>query len=174
MGNHRMGHCQTQITLASPRVLKVAVVEIWRQCVRLKVIQSFNTVIPTIRVETIVALATNFVKIGVLIGFVTNLGRGSGGVLARRNLSRSSRIPIAITKIVRTPQMVFTNPKMTTHVNMTAYRPSMNSIIVGRYKSVDARNLAKGYQKPFIVTTRIFDNKKWSLCEAKQGCFEIP
>jgi hypothetical protein len=110
-------------------------------------------------VETIVALATNFVRIRILIGFVTNLGCGSKGVLVKRNLSRSSRIPIATTKVVKTPQMVFTNPKMTTHVNMTAYRPSMNLVIAGRYKSVDARNLGKGYREPFIVTTRIFDNK---------------
>jgi len=67
--------------------------------------------------ETIVAHAAIFVKGGVLIGSTMNLGRGSRGVLARRNLSRSLGIPIATIGVVGTPQMVFTNPIMTTHVN---------------------------------------------------------
>jgi hypothetical protein len=36
-------------------------------------------------------------------------------------LSRSSRILITTTRVVGTPHMVFTNPIMTTHVNMTTY-----------------------------------------------------
>jgi hypothetical protein len=110
-------------------------------------------------VETIVAPTTNFVKIGILIGSATNLGRGLGGVLERRNLSKSLGIPIAIIRVVRTPQMVFTNPKMTTHVNMTTYRPLMNSIIAEGYKNINAKNLGKGYRKPFIIITRIFNNR---------------
>ncbi len=102
-------------------------------------------IIPTIRVETIVVLATIFVRTGVLIEFATNLGHGSGGVLARRNLSRSSGIPIATIRVVRTPQMVFTNPKMTIHINMNIYRPLINSIAAERYKSIDVRNLGQGY-----------------------------
>ncbi len=35
MGNHKMGHCQTQITLVSPRVLEVATTKIWRQRIRI-------------------------------------------------------------------------------------------------------------------------------------------
>jgi hypothetical protein len=30
MGNHRMGHHQTQVTVASLKVLKVVIVEIWK------------------------------------------------------------------------------------------------------------------------------------------------
>jgi hypothetical protein len=111
-------------------------------------------------VETIVVPTIIFVRIGVLIEFVVNLGHGSGGVLARRNLSRSSGIPKATIRVVRTPQMVFTNPKMTIHVNMITYRPLMNSIVVEGYKSIDARNLGQGYREPSIVIARIFNNRK--------------
>jgi hypothetical protein len=96
-------------------------------------------------VETIVALATNFVRSGVLVGFAMNLGCGSGGVLVKRNLSRSLKVPIITVIVVRTFQMVFTNPKMTIHVNMIAYRPPVNSIAAKRYKSIDARNFGKRY-----------------------------
>jgi hypothetical protein len=57
------------------------------------------------------------VRRGVLIRFVAKLGSGSGGVLARRKLSGSSTLLIAITGVVGRPQMVFTNLIMTTHVN---------------------------------------------------------
>jgi hypothetical protein len=57
-------------------------------------------------VEIVVALATNFVKGGVLIRFIMNLGRGLRGVLARKNLNRSSRILITTTKVVGTPNGV--------------------------------------------------------------------
>jgi hypothetical protein len=46
-------------------VLKVVVVEIRKQLVGIKVIQSLNVVIPTTRVETIVAPNTNFVRGGI-------------------------------------------------------------------------------------------------------------
>jgi hypothetical protein len=46
---------------------------------------------------------------------------------------------------------------MTTHVNRTIYQPLMNSIVIGRYKSIDFENLGKGYQKPFIVTAEILN-----------------
>jgi hypothetical protein len=57
-------------------------------------------------VEIVVALATNFVKGGVLTRFIMNLCHGSRGVLARKNLNRSSRILIATTKVVGTPNGV--------------------------------------------------------------------
>jgi hypothetical protein len=63
-------------------VSKAIVVEIWRQPVRIEVTQSPNVVIITIGVEMVVAPNTNVVKGGVLIGFTTNLGNGSNGVLA--------------------------------------------------------------------------------------------
>ncbi len=56
--------------------------------------------------EIVVALATNFVKGGVLTRFIMNLCHGSRGVLARKNLNRSSRILIATTKVVGTPNGV--------------------------------------------------------------------
>ncbi len=55
--------------------------------------------------------------------------------------------------------MVFINPKMTIHVNMTTYRPLMNSIAVEGYKNINGRNLGQGYREPSIVTARIFDNR---------------
>jgi hypothetical protein len=54
-------------------------------------------------VEIVVAPNTNSIKGGILIGFVMNLGCGSGGVLVGRNLSKSSRLLIATTKVVGTP-----------------------------------------------------------------------
>jgi hypothetical protein len=119
----------------------------------------FDCLIPTIRVETIVVPTTNFVRTKLVIGFASNLGHGPEGVLARRNLSRSLGIPIEITRVVRTPYMVFINPKMTTHVNMTTYTPPMNSIAVGGYIIINARNLGRGYQEPSIVIARIFNNR---------------
>jgi hypothetical protein len=54
----------------------------------------------------------------------------------RRNLSRSSRVPIATTGVVGTPQMVFTNPIMTTHVNTIVNRPPMILMVVGCYRNM--------------------------------------
>jgi hypothetical protein len=60
--------------------------------------------------ETIVGPTTYFVKSGILIKSATNLGCGLGGVLIRRNLSRSLGILVAIIGVVVTLHMVFTNP----------------------------------------------------------------
>jgi hypothetical protein len=73
-------------------VSKVAVVETRRQ----------NASITTIRVETVVVPTMDVVKRGVLIGFVTKLGSGSGGILIGRKLSGSSALPTTI-GIVGTP-----------------------------------------------------------------------
>jgi hypothetical protein len=70
-------------------------------------------------VETIIGPNTNVVRGGVLIGFVANLGHGSSEVSMGRNLSRNLGIPTTNTGVVGTPQMVFTNQIMTTHVNIT-------------------------------------------------------
>ncbi len=59
------------------------------------------------------------IKRGVIIGSITKLGSGLGGILAERNLTRSSALPITTIGVVGTPQMVFTNPITTTHVNST-------------------------------------------------------
>ncbi len=49
------------------------------------------------------APSMNVVGGGILIGSATNLGSGSGGVLARRNLSWNPRLPTTITGVVATP-----------------------------------------------------------------------
>jgi hypothetical protein len=54
-------------------------------------------------------------------------------------------LPAAIIGVVGIPQMVFTNPIMTTHVNKIVDRPLMSSIATGRYKSVDVVHLKGGY-----------------------------
>jgi hypothetical protein len=135
-------------------VSKVATIEIQRQLARMEFIQSLNVVIPTTRMEIVVTPTTNFVKGGnLLIGFAKNLGCGLRRVLVRRNLNRSLRIPVATIGVVGTPYMVFTDPIMTTHVNMTTYRPLMSSIVVGGYICTYAGNLGGGYQEPSIVIT---------------------
>ncbi len=101
----------------------------------------------------------DFVKRGILLGFATKLGDGFDGVLIGRNLNRSSTLPKITIGVVGTLQMVFTNSIMTTHMNMTTDRPSMNSMVVGGYKSANAMNPRRGYQKPFVVTTQNFDHR---------------
>jgi hypothetical protein len=96
-------------------------------------------------------------KVG-LIGPRTNLDCGSSRILARRNLNWSLGLPTIIIGVVWTPQMVFTNPIMTTHVNRTIDRPPMSLMVTGRYKSIDAKN-PEGYQKPSIVIAKIFNHK---------------
>jgi len=66
------------------------------------------------------------VRRGVLIRFTTKLGNISSGVLVVRNLNRSLALPTTISRVVCTPQMVFTNPITTTHVNKTIDRLFIN------------------------------------------------
>ncbi len=61
------------------------------------------------------------VRRGVLIGFIAKLGNESSGILVGRNLSRSLTLPTTTIGVVGTLQMVFTNPIMTTHVNMIVH-----------------------------------------------------
>jgi hypothetical protein len=63
----------------------------------------------------------NVVRRGILIGSIAKFRSGSSGVSKRRNLSRSSALPIATTGVVGIPQMVFTNLITATHGNKTAY-----------------------------------------------------
>jgi hypothetical protein len=104
MGNHIMEHCQTQINVTSPRVSKVIVVETPKQLVKIEVIQSFNVVITTKRVEmVVVAPNMDVVRRGVIIRFVANLGHGSGRFLAKMSFSRSLGLTTINTKVVGTP-----------------------------------------------------------------------
>jgi hypothetical protein len=67
----------------------------------------------------VVAPSMNVVRGGVLIGSATNLGRGLGKFLAKRNLNKSLGLSVVTTKVVGTPQMVFINLIMIIHVNRT-------------------------------------------------------
>ncbi len=110
-----MEQCRTQVNATSPRMLEAAIVKTQKQPTRIKVTQSFNAIIISIRVETVIAPNMDVVKKGMVIGFVLNVSRGLNGFLAGRNLSRSSRLPTINIGVVGTPQMVFTNPIMTIH-----------------------------------------------------------
>jgi hypothetical protein len=110
----------------------------------IEVIQSFNVVITTTGVETIVMPNTNVTKRGIVIGLAINLNYGSNGLSMRRNLNRNSRLPMVNTRVVGTPQMVFTNPIMTTHVHKTTNRPHMSSIVVGGYRSTNIEDSKGG------------------------------
>jgi len=117
MGNHKMEHHQLQINTTSPIVSEATIVEIRRQHAKVGVIQSLGAGITTIRMEMVVAPNMDFVKKGVIIRSTTKLGSRSNGILVRRNLNQSSALPIATTRVVKTLQMVFTNPIITIHVN---------------------------------------------------------
>jgi hypothetical protein len=68
-------------------------------------------------------------------------------------------LPTTTTGVVDIPQMVFTNPIMTIHVNRNIDRPLMSSMAIGKYKSAYVTHLKGGYQEPIIVTIPIFDHK---------------
>ncbi len=126
MGNHILKQCWFRVNTTSPIVSKAVVVETWKQHVGIKVIQSLNVGIITTRVETVVVPNIDVVKRGVLIGFATKLGSGSGGVLARRNLNWSWALPTATIKVIGIPQVVFINLIMAIHGNMITNQPLMN------------------------------------------------
>jgi hypothetical protein len=109
-------------------------------------------VITTTRVDTIVAPNTNVTKRRVIITFAVNLGRGLGGFLMERSLSRSLRLPTMNTRIVETPNTVFTNPIMTTHVHKTIDQPTMSSIVARGYISTNVEAPKGRHRKPFVIT----------------------
>ncbi len=96
---------------------KAKVVETRRQHARIGVTQSLDACITTTRVEMVVAPNINVVKNEILIGFVANLGSGSSGVSARRNLNQSLTLLTTTIGVVGTPQIVFINMITTIHVN---------------------------------------------------------
>jgi hypothetical protein len=99
------------------------VVKTWRQFVGMKVTQSFDEIITTTGVETIVVPNMNVVKRGIVIGPPIILGHELSEFLTRRNLNRNLTPLVTNIGVVVTPQMVFTNPIMTktlgTHVFIT-------------------------------------------------------
>jgi hypothetical protein len=76
--------------------------------------------------ERVVMPSIDVVRRGVLIWFTTKLDNISSGVLVVRNLNRNLALPTTISRVIGTPQMVFTNPITTTHVNKTIDRLLMN------------------------------------------------
>ncbi len=103
MGNHKMGHYQTQINLASLRVSEGSVIEIQRQFVGMEVNKSLNVVITTIGVEIVVAPNMNVIKGGILIRYISNLGHGFDEISTGKKLSRSLKILTTTIGIVQTP-----------------------------------------------------------------------
>jgi hypothetical protein len=81
------------------------------------------------------------------------------GQPVRIRVTQSVDVGITTTRVVGTPQTVLTNPLMTTHVNRIIDWPSMNSMVVRGYKSVNATNPRRGYWKPFILTAPIPNHK---------------
>jgi hypothetical protein len=96
------------------------IVKTWRQLVGIKVTQSFDAIITTTGVETIVAPNMNVVRKRIVIGSIANLGRESDEFSAKKILNRNSGPLVANTRVVGRTQMVFTNPIKTkilgTHV----------------------------------------------------------
>jgi hypothetical protein len=93
------------------------------------------------------APSLDVVKRGVVIGSIANLGPGSSGFSRGMNLSRNLGLLATNIRVVRTSQMVLTNPIMTTHV-----RPLMNSIVDGGYRSTNAQNSKERHCEPSIDT----------------------
>ncbi len=140
-------------------MLKVVVVETQRQPIGIIVTQSFDVGITTTRVEMVVVPTIDVAKKGVLIGSATKLGSGLGGVSARRKLNGILTLPTSTTRVVGTPQMVFTNLIINTHVNRIANRPPMSSMVDGGCRSVNSTYLKGGYQEPFVVIAPISNHK---------------
>jgi hypothetical protein len=120
-------------------------------------------------VDTVVAPNTNVARKGVVIKLVVNLGHGLGRFSTRKSLSRSSRLPMMNIGVVGTSQMVFINPIIITHVHRTTNRPSMSSIAIRGYISIDVEDPKGGHQEPFVITQGIFDHRNRHFCEAKHG-----
>jgi hypothetical protein len=125
----------------------------------MEVTKSLNVVITTIGVEIVVAPNTNVVKGGILISYVENLGYGCDIVSIGISLNRSLEMLTITTRIVGTPHMVFTNPIMTTRVNIIINRILMNSLVAREYKSTNVENPRGGYREPSIITIGILDHK---------------
>ncbi len=74
-------------------------------------------------------------------------------------MNGSSTLPTTTTRVVGIPQMVFTNLIMTTRVNRTANQPLTSSMAIGGYINVNATNIKKGYQKPYVIIAPILNHK---------------
>jgi len=86
----------------------------------------------------------------------------------------STTLLIAITGVVWTTQMVFTNLIMTTHVNGIADQPLMSSRVTKGYISANVANPRGGYQKPSTVTTPILDHIDGHYVRPNRVAFKYP
>ncbi len=67
-----MEHCRPRVNTTSLIVLETITSETWRQPIKVIIIQSFDVNITTTKVETVVVPNMDVVKMGIIIGFVTN------------------------------------------------------------------------------------------------------
>ncbi len=81
-------------------------------------------------------------------------------------------LPTAIIGVVGTPQMVFTNPIMTTHVNRTVDQPPLSSMVVGTYINADVTNPKRGYREPYVITVPILDHIDGHYIKPKKVTFK--
>jgi hypothetical protein len=119
---------------------KATVAETQRQIIGIEVTQPLNIIIITTRVNTVVAPNMNVGKKGIITEFAVNLSCESDKFSKGTSLNRSSGLPMTNTRVVGTPQMVFTNPIMIIHVHKTIDRPSMNLIVARGYRSTNAKD----------------------------------
>ncbi len=156
MGNHRMEHCWPWINTTLPIVSKAVVVETHRQPTGIIIIQSVDANITTIGEETIVAPSMDVDRRGVLIGSVTKLGSGLSGISARRNLNKRSTLSTTTTRVVGTPQIVFTNLIMSTHVVQDPTKSFFsNKDLVWTYRICYGRQNKVNIHFPYVPYVRI-------------------
>ncbi len=116
----------------------------------------------------------DFVKRGVLLGFVTKLGNGLGGILVGSNLSQKLTILVATIGVVGKPQIIFTNLISTTHVNKITDRPLVSSMVIGGYKNANIVNLRRGYWEPSAVIAQFFYHKNGHYVKPNMVALKYP
>jgi hypothetical protein len=116
----------------------------------------------------------NVARRGGVIGFAVNLGRGLGGFLMGKSLSRSLRLSTTNARFFGTPQMLFTNPIIIIHVHKTIDEPPMSSIAIGGYRNTYAENPKGEYQGPSIMTHGIFNYRNGHFVRPNKVAFKYP
>jgi hypothetical protein len=114
----------------------------------------------------------NVAKRGVVIGFAVNLGRGLGGFLMGKSLSRSLRLSTTNARVVGTPLMVFTYPIIIIHVHKTTNEPPMSSIAIGGYRNTYVENPKGEYRGPSIMIQGIFNHKNGHFVKPNKVVFK--
>ncbi len=59
-------------------------------------------------------------------------------------------------------------------MNNTTNQPLMSSTTAGGHISIDTRNLGRGYQKPYVISTRITNNKNGHSMRRNIVIFKYP